>query len=175
MAVVQVLDPPGLGEFVHEQLAGLIAVLRAEQARRQAGTAVRRAAWKNLVFTGGPGSGKTRAARAITRLYTELGLLAFGHLREITAADLAGTTLQEAGTLVAEAARRSSSDVLMINDAHAWDPAARSRPASAPLPVPGTDRLPRSLGRSAGRDPGRAGRPGSITMAPNANRRCTRR
>jgi hypothetical protein len=44
----------------------------------------------------------------------------FGHLREIAAADLIGTTLQETGTLVAETARRASGDVLMINDAHAW-------------------------------------------------------
>ena len=80
---------PGL-EAVGEQLAGLIAVLRAEQARRQADMAVTRAAWKNLVFTGGPGCGKTRAARAVARLYTGLGLLAFGQLREIAAADLAG-------------------------------------------------------------------------------------
>jgi hypothetical protein len=91
-----------------------------EQARRKAGTVVKRAAWKNLVFTGGPSSGKTRAARAVTRIYTELGLLGFGHLCEIAAADLAGTTLQETGTLVAEAARRASGDLLMINDAHAW-------------------------------------------------------
>ena len=110
---------PGL-ETVSDQLAGLIAVLRAEQARRQAGTAVTRAAWKNLVFTGGPGSGKTRAARAVARVYTGLGLLAFGHLREIAAADLTGTTLQETGTLVGEAARRAAGDLLMINDAHTW-------------------------------------------------------
>ncbi len=110
---------PGL-EAVSEQLAERIAVLRAEQARRQGGTAVTRPAWKNLVFTGGPGSGKTRAARAVTRIYTELGLLAYGHLREITAADLAGTTLQETGTLVGEAVRRAAGDLLMINDAHAW-------------------------------------------------------
>ena len=89
-------------------------------ARRQAGTAVRRAAWKNLVFTGGPGSGKTQVARAVTRLYAELGLLAFGHLREIAAADLVGTTVQETGALVAETARRAGGDLLMINDAHAW-------------------------------------------------------
>ena len=110
---------PGL-ETVSEQLAGPIAVLRAEQARRQAGVAVKRAAWKNLVFTGGPGSGKTRAARAVTRIYTELGLLAFGHLREIAAADLVGTTPQVTGTLVGGAARRVGGDLLMINDAHAW-------------------------------------------------------
>ena len=110
---------PGL-EAVSGQLAGLIAVLRAEQARRQAGAAVRRPAWKNLVFTGGPGAGKTRAARAVTRIYTELGLLSFGHLREITAAGLAGVTFQETGALVGEAARRASGDLLMINGAHAW-------------------------------------------------------
>ena len=67
-----------------------LAVLRAEQARRQAGTAVTRTAWKNLVFTGGPGYGKTRMAQAVARLYTGLGLLAFGHLHEIAAASLIG-------------------------------------------------------------------------------------
>ena len=110
---------PGL-EAVSEQLDGLVAVLRAEQARRQAGTAVTRTAWKNLVFTGGPGYGKTRMAQAVARLYTGLGLLAFGHLHEIAAADLIGSTLQETGTLVEEAARRAGGDLLMINDAHAW-------------------------------------------------------
>ena len=118
-------DPGGLAglpglEMVAGQLGERIAVLQAEQARRRAGLAVTRPAWKNLVFTGGPGSGKTRAARAVTRIYTELGLLSFGHLREIAAADLAGTTLLETGTLVAEAARRASGDLLMINDAHTW-------------------------------------------------------
>ena len=82
---------PGL-ETVTEQLAGPIAVLRAEQARRQAGIEISRPAWKNLVFTGGPGSGKTRAARAVARVYHELGLLLYPNLREVAAADLAGTT-----------------------------------------------------------------------------------
>lgn len=55
---------PGL-ETVTRQIADLIAVLRAEQARRRAGIEIRRPAWKNLVFTGGPGTGKSRAARAL--------------------------------------------------------------------------------------------------------------
>jgi hypothetical protein len=59
-------------------------------------------------------------SKAVTRIYTELGLLSFGHLHEIAAADLIGTTLQETGTLVAETIRRASGDLLMINDAHAW-------------------------------------------------------
>ncbi len=53
---------PGL-ETVAGQLGERIAVLRAEQARRQAGLTITRPAWRNLVFTGGPGTGKSRAAQ----------------------------------------------------------------------------------------------------------------
>jgi hypothetical protein len=106
-------------EAVCEQLAGPIAVLRAEQGRRKAGAVVTRAAWKNLIFTGGPGSGKTRAAKAVASIYAELGLLS-GNLREIAAADLVGTTFQETGALVDATVWRGSGDLLMINDAHAW-------------------------------------------------------
>jgi hypothetical protein len=49
-------------EMAAGQLAPLITVLRAEQGRRKAGIAISRPAWKNLVFTGGPGTGKLRAA-----------------------------------------------------------------------------------------------------------------
>jgi len=70
------------------QLAPLITVLRAEQGRRKAGIAISRPAWKNLVFTGGPGTGKSRAAAATARLYRDLGLLRYGNLIEIPAIDL---------------------------------------------------------------------------------------
>jgi stage V sporulation protein K len=75
-------------ETVAGQIAPMIAVLRAEQARRRAGIEIRRPAWKNMVFTGGPGTGKSRAARAIATLYQQLGLLTYGKLTEIEAADL---------------------------------------------------------------------------------------
>ena len=35
----------------------------------------------------GPGAGKSRAARALARLYKDLGLLTYGHLIEITGVD----------------------------------------------------------------------------------------
>ncbi len=56
-------------DTVTQQLTGLITVLRAEQARRQAGIEITRPAWKNLVFTDGPGTGKSRAGRCVARTY----------------------------------------------------------------------------------------------------------
>ncbi len=109
---------PGL-EQVAGQIAPLIAVLRAEQARRRAGIEIRRPAWKNLVFTGGPGTGKSRAARAVATLYQQLGLLTYGKLTEIDAADLAGATPRDTAVQVAEAVRPAG-DLLMITGAHAW-------------------------------------------------------
>ena len=87
------LDLGGLAclETVAEQLAGVIAVIRAELARKDAGLAVRRPVWKNLVFAGGPGSGKSRAAAAVGRTYRELGVLTTRHLTEVASADLADT------------------------------------------------------------------------------------
>jgi hypothetical protein len=110
---------PGL-ETVREQLEGAIAVVRAEQARRDAGVAVSRPARKNMVFTGDPGSGKSRAAAAVARVYRALGVLSSGHLTEVAGQDLAGSTSRETGRLVREAASRARGGVLLITDAHAY-------------------------------------------------------
>lgn len=97
---------PGL-DVVRVQLAGWTAVVQAERARREAGTAVGRPAWKNMVFIGGPGAGESRAARAVARIYRQLGVLSLGHEDEVAAADLAGTRPRETGMLVGEAVRRA--------------------------------------------------------------------
>jgi hypothetical protein len=81
---------------------------------------VRRPAWKNLVFTGGPGTGKSRAAAAVARGYQDLELLPLGHAAEVAAADLTGPKPWEAARLMNEAARLVPGGVLMITDAHAW-------------------------------------------------------
>jgi Mrp family chromosome partitioning ATPase len=106
-------DPGGLAglggpEPVAGQLGERIAVLQAEQARRQAGLTIKRPAWKNLVFTGGPGTGKSRAARAVARVYAELGLLSSGHVDEVAAANVVGTTPRETGILVGETVKRAA-------------------------------------------------------------------
>jgi hypothetical protein len=107
--------------MVRRQLDPVIAVLAAEQRRRNAGLEVRRRAWKNLVFTGGPGSGKSWTAIALGQTYKKLGVLSNGHVQQIAAADLAGTGPEETGKLVGEAFRQATGGILMINDAHAWN------------------------------------------------------
>jgi hypothetical protein len=81
---------------------------------------VARLSWKNLVFTGGPGSGKSRAAAAVGRLYKELGVLSPGHLIEVAAAELAGATGRETGLLLREATDRADGGILMVTGADAW-------------------------------------------------------
>jgi stage V sporulation protein K len=110
---------PGL-EVAAGQLGRWVAVLRAEQARRRTGAAVSRPAWKNLVFTGGPGAGKSRTARAIARIYTDLGILEHGQLDEVTAATLVGATSRETATLLSDAVGKAVGSVLMITGVHAW-------------------------------------------------------
>lgn len=108
-------------EEVRSQLEVVIAVLKAERDRRTAGLAVRRPTWKNLVFTGPPGSGKSRTAIAVGQTYRKLGVLSNGRVLQVTAADLVGAGPEETGKLVGKAAKLASGGILMINEAHAWD------------------------------------------------------
>lgn len=110
---------PGL-KGVAGQLAGVFAIARAEQARQAAGAVVSRLAWKNLVFTGPGGAGKSRAAAAVARAYRELGVLSSGHQAEVAAQDLASTDVQLTGRLVREAIGLGRGGVLMITGVHEY-------------------------------------------------------
>lgn len=107
-------------EAVQTQLADVIAVLEVEQSRRSAGAVITRPAWKNLVFTGAPGTGKSRTAAAVARAYQRLGVLPSAHVTEVAALDLVGTSPAETGMLVAEAIKYSTGGIVMITDAHTW-------------------------------------------------------
>jgi len=107
-------------EPVQDQLRSVLAILEAERSREQGGWAVKRRAWKNLVFTGGPGSGKSRTAAAVARAYWNLGLLASGHVLEVAAVDLTGDGAGETGTLADKTLKRAAGGVLMINGASDW-------------------------------------------------------
>ena len=117
--MVDLASLPGL-EPVRKQLSDVILVLEAERSRGNAGSPITRRAWKNLVFTGGAGTGKSRAATAVGQSYRDLGALRTGHVIEVPASDLAGAGPRETGTLLGEAVRPASGGILMITDAHDW-------------------------------------------------------
>ena len=107
-------------ETVQSKLGDVLAVFQAEQGRKNTGLPVRRLAWKNLVFTGGPGTGKSRTAVALGQAYKRLGVLSRGHVIEAAAADLVDPSTHKTATLLDEAIRPASGGILLINAAHDW-------------------------------------------------------
>lgn len=71
------------------------------------------------MFTGGPGTGRSRAAAAVARLYRDLGVLRYGNLIEIPAIDLAGVTARDTAAQIRETIKVTG-DLVMITGAHAW-------------------------------------------------------
>lgn len=114
-----IADLAGL-EGVWGQLEEWLAVVRAERARADLGMVVSRPVWKNLVFTGGAGTGKSWVARSLAGAYRELGFVKGVQVIEAAAAGMAGATAWEARQLVNEAFSRGLGRVLMITGAQAW-------------------------------------------------------
>lgn len=110
-------------------VAGLVAVMRAEQVRRDAGATVRTAV-RNMVFAGPSGSGKTRTAEATGRLLHRMGLLSRGHMTEATRGALVGEFTSDSVALVSALLKRAAGGILVIDDAHTLSKAtARDREA----------------------------------------------
>ena len=64
---------PGL-ESVKEQVRALVAFLRVQARRKEAGLS-EVATTQHLVFLGNPGTGKTTVARLLAEMYRSMGLL----------------------------------------------------------------------------------------------------
>ena len=72
----------------------------------------------NMVFLGNAGTGKTTIARLVAQMLHSLGVLKTGQLVEVTRKDLIGSHHGETGHLTADACKKASGGVLLIDEAY---------------------------------------------------------
>ncbi|CAM3545817.1 AAA family ATPase [Stackebrandtia soli] len=107
----------GLNQVKH-RISDVVALIEAAKLRRAEGLETE-AVFANLIFSGGPGTGKTTVARMYGELLASLGILATGQVIEASRVDLVGQHLGETAAKTAAKFAQARGGVLFIDEAYA--------------------------------------------------------